>query len=141
MRQLVELDRHECELLLRGGGIGRAAFSTPDGPHIVPLNYSVIDEAVVFATTSGSMLAKFADGADLAFEVDSIDFRQQNGWSVVVRGRSEIVTDPEDLRRITSPPWPPRPWAAGTRDTYIRLPLGEVSGRRLLARPYRENED
>lgn len=131
MRELVALAPNECELLLRGGGIGRLAVSTPEGPSIVPVSYSIVDGTMVFAIPSSGLLAKVADGASLAFEVDSVDSRQQIGWSVVVRGRGAIVTEAEVLQRITSPPWPPR--AAGDKDTYIRLPLGEISGRRLLA--------
>jgi hypothetical protein len=47
----------------------------------------------------------------LAFEVDHFDHAER-GWSVVARGRSEVVVDASEqyhIRRV----WPPRPWADG----------------------------
>lgn len=125
-----ELSPSECEALLRAGVAGRVAFATPAGPQIVPVNYSVVDGAVVVRTTPYSLLGTHATDGVVAFEVDQIDHERQRGWSVVARGRMEAVHDHEDIERIRRV-WEPRPWASGTRSLYLRLPFGELTGRQL----------
>lgn len=135
MAELRELTYSECRALLVAGQAGRVAVSTPDGPHIIPLNYSVVDESIVFRTSPFSVLATYGRNAKLAFEVDHVRDEAQLGWSVVVRGRADVITDPEELahiRRIC----PPVPWADGARNLHFRLSLQEVTGRSLGHVPY-----
>ena len=56
MREPVELTYAKCYELLAAGGLGRAAVCTPTGPHIVPVNYSVVDESVI-----GGIVARVGD--------------------------------------------------------------------------------
>src|SRR5215217_4294664 len=100
MAELRELSYAECRALLVRQRAGRVAVSTPDGPHIIPLNYSVVDESIVFRTSPFSVLATYGRNAKLAFEVDHFREDVQLGWSVVVRGRADAVTDPEELAHI-----------------------------------------
>ena len=130
MAELMELSFEECERLLRGGVAGRVALSTPNGPHIVPVNYSVVDAAIIFRTTPYSVLGTYGRNAQLAFEIDYMDYEGQRGWSVIARGRGDAVSNPRDIQRIREV-WPPRPWADGPRNMYFRLPWSELSGRRL----------
>lgn len=125
-----DLTREECLDLLRGGVVGRVAVTTPTGPHIVPVNYSVVDDAVLLRTTPYGVVGTHGRGSVLAFEVDLFDHERQRGWSVVVRGRSDTVDDPETRRQIDAAR-PPRPWAGGQRWLMLRIPMDEVSGRRL----------
>jgi nitroimidazol reductase NimA-like FMN-containing flavoprotein (pyridoxamine 5'-phosphate oxidase superfamily) len=129
MGELMELSRSECETLLRRGVIGRVAISTPTGPHVMPLNYSVSGSSVVVCTTPYSMLGTYGRDSMLAFEIDHFEHPRQRGWSVVVRGRAEAVEDQDELRTLVRVL--PRPWAAGRRSLYLRIPLTEVTGRRL----------
>jgi nitroimidazol reductase NimA-like FMN-containing flavoprotein (pyridoxamine 5'-phosphate oxidase superfamily) len=126
----LELSSTECELLLRAGVAGRIAVSTPNGPHIVPVNYSVVDDAIVVRTSAYSLLGTHGRNVVLAFEVDHVDHAQQHGWSVQARGRSEVVTGADDLEHIRTS-WAPRPWAAGTRNLFLRIPWNDLTGRRL----------
>lgn len=130
MTDVYELSVDECRRLLSGGVMGRVAVSSPTGPHIVPVNYSVVDEAVIFRTTPYSVLGTHGRNATLAFEVDHADYPNQRGWSVIARGRGEAVTDADELLRIKES-WPPRPWADGHRHLYLRLRWTELTGRRL----------
>ena len=130
MLDSIELSESECEALLRAGVVGRIALSTPDGPHIVPVNYAVVDSRVVVRTTPYSVLGSHADGSLLAFEVDGFDHERQRGWSVVVRGRSRVVTDAADLEQVRKV-WEPRPWASGARTLYVAIAWHQLSGRRL----------
>ena len=120
----------ESLALLRGGVFGRMAVIAPDGPHVVPVNYAVVGDAVVVRTEEGSVLGTHAPGAVGAFEVDHVDYENHHGWSVVVRGVVEPVIDPVELRRIAST-WSPRPWATGGRPLHLRLVWHEIHGRRI----------
>lgn len=120
----------ESLTLLRGGVFGRMAVVAPDGPHVVPVNYAVVDDAVVVRTEPGSVLGTNAPGEVAAFEVDQVDYETHRGWSVVVRGVVEQVVDPVVLRRISAT-WSPRPWASGGRPLHLRLVWHEIHGRRI----------
>jgi nitroimidazol reductase NimA-like FMN-containing flavoprotein (pyridoxamine 5'-phosphate oxidase superfamily) len=126
----VELSESESETLLRAGVTGRVAVSTPRGPHIVPVNYSVVGDLVVLRTSPYSVVGTHAHGTTVAFEADAFDHSRQRGWSVLVRGLAEVVTDPRTLDRIRRE-WPPRPWVGGSRSLHIGIRIDEISGRRL----------
>lgn len=97
--ELTELDPGECWARLSTHGVGRISVSTPEGPAIVPVNYTVVDGAVAFSTARGTTPA-LAAGAEAAFEVDHIDEALSEGWSVLVVGRAEWVTDPAATRHL-----------------------------------------
>ncbi|MFD7475276.1 pyridoxamine 5'-phosphate oxidase family protein [Streptomyces sp. NPDC059837] len=60
--------------------------SDPDGhPAVVPVNYDVIDGAIVFRTAPGSVTASVVD-EEVAFEVDRVDEARSMGWSVLAVG-------------------------------------------------------
>lgn len=130
MNELVELPREKCEELLRASIVGRVAFNTEAGPQIVPVNYTTVGDAVVFRTTPYSQLGTHAAGNQLAFEIDHIDYDDHRGWSVVALGTGQLVKDPAALEE-TTPFWNPKPWAAGARVLYIRLPWKQLTGRRI----------
>jgi uncharacterized protein len=132
VQETLDLSPDQCELLLRAGVAGRVALSSPDGPHLVPVNYSVVGDAVIVRTSPYSVLGTHGRGSVLAFEVDWFDHDRWRGWSVVARGRADVVTDAADLDRIRAT-WEPQPWAAGSRNLYLRLPWSELSGRQVGA--------
>ena len=68
----------------------------------------------------------------VAFELDDLDFTTRTGWSVVVRGRAQVVDDEaagEYDKWFDS-------WAVrdGARTIWVRIVADEVSGRRLAPR-------
>lgn len=126
----VELPYQKCSELLRSQVVGRVAVCTPEGPRIVPVNYSVVDETIVFRTTPYSILGTYGWTTELAFEVDGVDPETRSGWSVVALGRGALIEDPEELARIRSF-WDPDPWAAGHRMLYVGLKWRDLTGRRL----------
>ncbi|WP_051551942.1 pyridoxamine 5'-phosphate oxidase family protein [Nocardioides sp. URHA0020] len=132
MLDVIDLSPVQCEQLLRAGIAGRVALSTPDGPHIVPVNFSVVGDAIIVRTSPYSVLGTHGRDAVLAFEVDQFDHDRWRGWSVVARGRADVVTDPLDLERIRTT-WEPRPWAAGGRNLYLRVRWTELTGRQVGA--------
>jgi nitroimidazol reductase NimA-like FMN-containing flavoprotein (pyridoxamine 5'-phosphate oxidase superfamily) len=130
MNEALDLNRDECVRMLRAGVAGRVALTTPTGPHIVPVNYTIIDDATVLRTTPYSILGTYGRGTMLAFEIDHFDVEHRHGWSVVARGRAQLVDDAAELEEINRV-WPARPWARGQRNLVLRIPWAEVSGRRL----------
>jgi hypothetical protein len=134
-----ELTLIECDRLLRAGVVGRVALSTPDGPHIIPVNYAVHRDTVVIRTSSYSVLGTYGRSAMLAFEVDHIDHERHIGWSVVARGRGWAEVDPDEITAIRET-WAPRPWATGSRNMFLRLRWDSLSGRSLGSDWTRENE-
>ncbi|MFF8866796.1 helix-turn-helix domain-containing protein [Streptomyces sp. NPDC015139] len=127
--RLTELSATECQALLGSHGVGRLAVPTGSGPEILPVNYSVVDGAIVFRTAAGSPAAP-ADGRRVAFEVDRIDDAFSQGWSVLVRGVARTVTDPERRRHYAERAHS-RPWVGGVREVWIRIEPDVVSGRRI----------
>jgi nitroimidazol reductase NimA-like FMN-containing flavoprotein (pyridoxamine 5'-phosphate oxidase superfamily) len=129
MTEPQELSRDKCEELLRAAIVGRVAFIVPEGPRIIPVNYTTVDDAILFRTMPYSLLGRHAEGP-LAFEIDHIDYADQKGWSVVATGRGELVEDVPSLAAGHAF-WNPKPWAGGNRLLYVRLPWEELTGRRL----------
>ena len=130
MNEPVELTIEECLALLGDGGVGRVAVCTPLGPRIVPLNYAMYDDAIVFRTTPYSEVGTYGWNTDLAFEADHLDYGAREGWSVVAIGRGALVDDPAEVLDIRSG-WDPMPWAGGRRHLYIRLRWRDLTGRRI----------
>jgi nitroimidazol reductase NimA-like FMN-containing flavoprotein (pyridoxamine 5'-phosphate oxidase superfamily) len=132
MGEPIELSDEQCRELLGAGLVGRVALCTPVGPHVVPVNYAMVDGSVVLRTTPYSILGTQARGAMLAFEVDQLDYELQRGWSVVARGRAEAITGADELHQIRRA-WEPSAWADGSRNLFLRLRWSELSGRQLGA--------
>jgi len=130
MNEPFELPLEECRELLSAGLVGRVALCTPVGPHVVPVNYAVVDDAVVLRTSPYSVLGSHARGSLLALEIDQFDYERQRGWSVMARGRAQAVTSAAELDHIRSV-WAPHAWAAGQRNLYLRVRWSELTGRRL----------
>ena len=126
------LDLDECRALLRAHRVGRLAYSGPFGPRILPLSYTLADEYLLFRTAPGSDAAREVPQRWVAFEVDDLDERLREGWSVQVRGAAELL--PPDAVRMLDGPQTPQPWVPGDRWLLIRVPLSTVTGRRVHAR-------
>ena len=121
--------RSECLALLGRASIGRLAFVVDGWPVVEPVNYAVDAEAVVFRTDPGAKLEAVTRSARVAFEVDSVDSLYESGWSVLVQGVAEAV-GPEGRDRLATT-LRLHPWAGGTRAHWVRIPILQVTGRRL----------
>lgn len=130
-KKLEELGLAECRSLLSSHHFGRLAFQDHVGvlPMITPINYVYSDDAVVLRSDEGSRFRAAVENAGAAFEIDGVDEQQQIGWSVVVRGRIEAVTDPDEVERLDALKL--ITWAPGSRPYYLRLRGGRVTGRRI----------
>jgi hypothetical protein len=50
---LEELSAEECLKLISPDGVGRIGFTTPSGPVVLPVNYTMHQEAILFRTAFG----------------------------------------------------------------------------------------
>jgi nitroimidazol reductase NimA-like FMN-containing flavoprotein (pyridoxamine 5'-phosphate oxidase superfamily) len=133
--EMLELDRAECLRLLAGGTVGRVAVTAPHRPQPVirPVNYA-FDEAsqsVLIRSGSGSKLFALLCAVRAVFEVDGVDPASQLGWSVIIEGATEEITDPAELRRLEALRL--EPWAPGHKGHWIRIRASMVSGRQIVA--------
>jgi uncharacterized protein len=126
-----ELSREECLRLLAESGVGRLAVSGKDAPVIRPVNYAFDQpsQSVVFRTAPGSKFYTLLRQNTAAFEVDGLDHAAQSGWSVIVVGATEEVTNPADLRRLDGLDLDQ--WAPGDKPHWVRIRAWTVSGRRI----------
>jgi nitroimidazol reductase NimA-like FMN-containing flavoprotein (pyridoxamine 5'-phosphate oxidase superfamily) len=126
---LQTLTAAECYELLSSGGVGRVAFSTADGPVVVPVNYAMADQTVIFRTAPDTLLAGHLNCL-AGFEVDRLDEVQSQGWSVLVSGRAVRVTGEAEVRHLERHA-DVQPWAGGARDVYVRIIPHRITGRRI----------
>ena len=139
MTDVEELPYAKCRSLLAGGVFGRVAVCTQDGPRILPVNYSVVGESVIFRTSPYGVVAGHDGRSRLAFEVDHVDYAEHKGWSVLAVGPGDRIDDAQELELIKRT-WEPRPWAGGSRPLYVRLEWTQLTGRRLGGGWTHENE-
>ncbi len=134
--EMLELDRRECLRLLAATGVGRVAVSVPewDHPVIRPVSYvfDASSQSVLIRSARGSKLHALLHSPKASFEIDGIDPVARVGWSVIVHGATEEITNPAEQRRIAGLGL--EPWAPGHKGHWIRIRSTMVSGRRIKER-------
>jgi nitroimidazol reductase NimA-like FMN-containing flavoprotein (pyridoxamine 5'-phosphate oxidase superfamily) len=117
-----ELSVDECLELLSSATVGRIAVAGPDGPPlVVPVNFVLDGDVVVFRTSPGTKLEALRRHR-ASFQADWIDPLHRTGWSVLVQGLAFEGSAPDvDLE----------PWEAGPKRYWIRLVPSAITGRRL----------
>lgn len=130
------LSETRCRELLAGHSVGRVAWQAADGLQILPVSYAWDEGTVVFRTSPYGVLSELVRATDVVLEIDELDEKCRQGWSVVVRGRTRGVAEPGALVRM----WALDglvPWATGVRNLFIAITPQKISGRALDARPAR----
>jgi uncharacterized protein len=135
-----ELNRRECEELLRRNEIGRIAYTFRDRPGIEPLHYVYHEGWLYGRTSEGEKLATIERNWWVAFGVEEIQGPHE--WrSVMVRGglyRLDPGGPPEDvaareqaieLIRQASPEAFTEDDPTPQRDVLFRIAAQELSGR------------
>lgn len=123
------LDPAECVALLDASSVGRVGVTVGALPTILPVNFVVHRDRVVFRTGAGTKLAAATRNAVVAFEVDQVDETTHTGWSVVVTGVAAEVTDPTELDELGQLPL--TRWAPGHDGRVVAISMELVSGRRI----------
>jgi uncharacterized protein len=132
MTEMLDLSRVECLRLLAAGRFGRLAVAFSGGaPIIRPVNYMFDrqSQSVVFRTSGGSKLHGVLHAGEAAFEIDEVDEGFRTGWSVIIHGVAEEVTDRKETRRLDALGL--TPWAPGDNRHWVRIRARAVTGRRI----------
>ena len=132
-RRFEALGRQQCLDLLESHHVGRIAWQAAEGPQVLPVTYTMNQGSAYFRTAPDSILAELAQPTSVALEVDELDQQTRSGWSIVLRGRTSAVSEPEALADL----WASDslvPWAVGNRTLFIRIVPERVSGR-IVRRP------
>lgn len=120
----------EClQLLQTKSKIGRVAFVVDGKPMVLPVNYRAEEDSVVICIGEGVMLDHLTGHAPAAFEVDVYTVGSRSGWSVLVQGRAEEVTDAKELQELQYSPL--KSWVTSPSGHWIRISIDEISGRRI----------
>ena len=112
---------------LRETQLGRLATAALGAISIVPVNYVVDGETIVFRTATGSKLIELAVNRAVAFEID--DYGSDEAWSVVVNGSATIISDADTIAAVELLPL--SPWTRTIKPTFVRITPTAVSGRRF----------
>lgn len=122
---LDELEHEECLRLVASMSIGRVAIAVDDAaPLVVPVNYLLDGEVVVFRTGPGTKLRALRD-TPISFQVDLIDPFHHTGWSVLIRGVAFETTD-RDVEHLVV-----ESWAPGDKHHWIRVLPTSITGRNI----------
>jgi uncharacterized protein len=127
------LTEDQCRQLLSGGEVGRVGITIGALPAIFPVNYRVVDGAIVFRTAPGTKMSAATEGAVVAFEVDDYQLADRSGWSVLAVGRAEVVDDLDTTFKALEAHL--EPFVDGTRTAIVRIEPLFLSGRRLVHGP------
>ena len=128
MAAISELDADECRSLLDEHHFGRIGFVSDGVPVILPVNYVVDGNTIVFRTDPGLKLAEIPM-RHVAFEID--ETTDSDAWSVLVQGFAREITNAvgarfEALRDVPIPVQAP-----GHKDHWIAVEIERLSGRRV----------
>lgn len=130
---LVHLTSQECWDMVGSHGVGRIALPAEPSPVVFPVNYTVDARTLVYRTALGAPAALDA-GSAVSFQVDRVDERLSQGWSVLVAGTTEPVEDPAAVRALAERR-AVEPWAGGKRSLWMRIRPGRITGRRIETAP------
>lgn len=120
----------ECVGHLESHEIARVAFLADGEVHLYPVNYVWDGEALAFRCETDGHMARAA-GRVFVAEIDEIDRRSRQGWSVIARGvatRVDPIEMPEMAARLQRLAL--YPWAEGDKDIWLRMVPAPLTGRR-----------
>lgn len=124
------IDKAQCLELVASTPVGRLGFNTDAGPMVLPVNFALAGDLIIFRTVEGEKLSAAAAGQPVCFEVDQWDADKRTGWSVVITGVAHEVTDwaeQEQLENLGLVPWSREQW----RPMWVKVEPAIISGRVL----------
>ena len=127
-----DLTEETCRTLLGDHELGRVAFAGDDGhPVVLPVNYRVDGDLIVFRTAEGLKLDS-VPLRQVAFEVDQLDPSTKTGWSLLARGFARDVTTAlgEPYEQLRSAPL--EAWAPGPKDHWVAVQIESITGRQIV---------
>lgn len=128
---MTKLEEDTAWGFLAGAEVGRIATSKDNVPEIFPVNFCLDGESVVFRSAEGTKLDDLLFNASVVFEADGWD--GDGGWSVIIHGNAELITDAAELQRAEKMPL--RPWIDTVKPNFVRIVPERVSGRTFVFGP------
>jgi nitroimidazol reductase NimA-like FMN-containing flavoprotein (pyridoxamine 5'-phosphate oxidase superfamily) len=129
------LDETECLRLISAGGVGRIGYTGRFGPSVLPVNYALHEETIVFRTGQHSPMGEdlrtgieYAE-SKVAFEIDEISSATREGWSVLVQGSAHLVDS--DAERASVMQSGVEAWPGGEKELFVRVIPTRITGRRI----------
>ncbi len=120
----------ECLALLRSAPVGRVAFGAAGEVEVLPVNFTMDGLSVAFRCANGAKLGAAVEQAAVTFEVDAFDDDAGSGWSVVLKGQAEVVTDDDVLSRLERSGL--RPYVSSVpRPYWVAIHPNTITGRRI----------
>ena len=127
-----QLSSEQCWDLLRADEFGRLAFRMADEVHLVPINYAVDGDRILFRTAEGNKLLGVTMHPEVVFEIDAYD--DERAHSVIVRGLARRLEEDEEHRAEEIPL---RPWVSTPKYNVVEIRPTEITGRAFeLSRPW-----
>jgi hypothetical protein len=127
--KIEELSESQCAAFLQASRVGRIAVSVRALPVIFPVGYVALDGAIWVGASRTSPVFRSSVGSVVAFEADGYDEPGSYGWSVLVRGVAEAVSDERKIEEVNSrliTAWP----AIGVVDQCLAIPVTMLTGQR-----------
>jgi hypothetical protein len=124
------LDREVCLKLLATSTLGRVGCTSGALPMVLPVNFRLIGEEILFRTGIGTKLDVATRNAVVAFEIDHMDPMSHTGWSVLVTGLAREITNQFELDGLPVD-FIPR-WATADAGRVVAISTELVSGRRIV---------
>ena len=135
--RIEELTEQECLTLIAAGGIGRIAYAGRYGQTVLPVNYQLLDNTIVFRTGEDSPLEEDLQTGirhaefQVAFEIDEINPAAREGWSVLIQGPAHHIDS--EAEHAAARQTGVEPWSGGVKEHYIRIVPTRITGRRIHA--------
>lgn len=126
---LARLSEGQCWDRLGTHGVGRIALPVHPGPVVLPVNYAVDAHSIVYRAQPGAVTAP-ETGTEVSFQVDWLDDRTSQGWTVLITGTAEHVDDADAVRRLADR-HAVEPWVGENRTVWMRVRPHTVTGRRI----------
>lgn len=123
-----------CRHLLANEEVGRIAFVDEAGfPVVLPVNYLLDGELIVFHRDTGTELER-VPLRRVAFEVEHLAAAWHSGWSVLVQGIGQDVTDAAGARFEQLRERPTDLRAPCEKGLWLAVEIHHITGRRIRPR-------
>lgn len=127
-----QLTDDQCWGLLRAEEFGRLAFLLGAQVHLVPVNYAVDEDTLLFRTGEGEKLLGVTMHPEVVLEIDH--YNTTLAQSVLVRGQARVLDESEEHRAENVPL---RPWVSTPKYNVVEIRPTQVTGMEFdLERPW-----
>ncbi len=121
--------------LLASVGYGRIVFTFNALPAIRPLNHVVEHGLIILRTRltfPASIAAQPANAVVVTYEADNFDPLTETGWTVVITGQANTLTNPDQTSHYKQSLLP---WINHGTDTVLAIKPNIITGFRITQKP------